>query len=251
MNLIQDLEIKNSLKINQKGYFLIQPLNIGQGITLGNTLRRTLLSDLESYSITGIRINNLKHEFGVIEGLREDTLEILLNLKEIIFKSSFSANLHLTKERTIKGFLYAKGPMIVTAGLLNLPKNILKIINPSQYICTIINDSDFYLEIDIKKSKGYEIIKETKNDQIKNINFDIKPKTFFLDTNYIPIKLVNYKIKLIHDDQGYIKEALFLEIITNGSLTPKRALNEALKYLLKLFSSLFLSKKFLQLSIKN
>ena len=70
------------------GSFLIEPLEIGQGITLGNTLRRTLLSDLTGYAITGVRINNLKHEFSIIEGLREDILELLLNLKEIVFQSS-------------------------------------------------------------------------------------------------------------------------------------------------------------------
>ena len=70
---------------NHYGSFLIEPLDIGQGITLGNALRRTLLSDLTAFSITGVRVNNLKHEFSVVEGLREDVLEVLLNLKEVIF----------------------------------------------------------------------------------------------------------------------------------------------------------------------
>jgi DNA-directed RNA polymerase subunit alpha len=74
---------------NHYGNFLIEPLELGQGVTLGNALRRTLLSDLTGFSITGARINNLKHEFAVVEGLREDILEVLLNLKEIVFKSSY------------------------------------------------------------------------------------------------------------------------------------------------------------------
>jgi len=74
---------------NHYGCFIIEPLESGQGITLGNALRRTLLSDLTGFSITGVRINDLKHEFSIVEGLREDILEILLNLKEIIFKCSF------------------------------------------------------------------------------------------------------------------------------------------------------------------
>ena len=125
---------------NHYGCFVIEPLETGQGITLGNAIRRTLLSDLTGFSITGVRINDLKHEFSIVEGLREDILEVLLNLKEIIFKSSF-----LVKEKNVnlktKGFLQIKGPVIVTAGMFKLPKNLLKIINPNQYICTIVDNS--------------------------------------------------------------------------------------------------------------
>ena len=133
------------------GCFIIEPLEIGQGITLGNTLRRTLLSDLNGYGITGVRINNLKHEFSVIEGMREDVLEVILNLKEIVFKSSLKTE----KTNQLKVFLNVKGPIIVTAGLFQLPENSLKIVNPSQYICTIIDNSEFYIEIDIENGKGY------------------------------------------------------------------------------------------------
>ena len=130
---------------NHYGCFLIEPLEIGQGITLGNALRRTLLSDLTGFAITGVRINNLKHEFSTIEGLREDILEVLLNLKEIIFK-----NLFLSKNKNyleLKAFLNVKGPIIVTAGMLKLPKNTVTILNPEQYICTIVDNSEFYIEI--------------------------------------------------------------------------------------------------------
>ena len=115
---------------NSFGSFIIEPLEIGQGITLGNALRRTLLSDLTGYSITGVRINNLKHEFATIEGIREDILEILLNLKDIIFKSSFKFDKQISELNSIqlKGFLNTKGPIVVTAGMLNLPKGIFKII---------------------------------------------------------------------------------------------------------------------------
>jgi len=157
---------------NSFGSFIIEPLEIGQGITLGNTLRRTLLSDLTGYSITGVRINNLKHEFATIEGVREDILEILLNLKDIIFKSSFQFDKQISELNPIqlKGFLNTKGPIVVTAGMLNLPKSILKIINSNQYICTITDSSDFYLEVDIERGKGYrlvdEIRKKVKNEKV-------------------------------------------------------------------------------------
>jgi DNA-directed RNA polymerase subunit alpha len=231
---------------NHYGCFIIEPLEIGQGITLGNTLRRTLLSDLNGYGITGVRINNLKHEFSVIEGMREDILEVILNLKEIVFKSSFSTKFE--KNLELKAFINVKGPMVVTAGLFQLPSNILKIINPSQYICTIVDNSEFYLEIDIENGKGYRLTEENRRQRIERQISSVKPATLFIDTIFMPIKKVNYKIKLIHDSKGNIKESLILEILTNGSITPKRSLNEALKILMNLFYSLFINPNFLAIS---
>jgi len=235
---------------NHYGVFLIEPLEIGQGITLGNALRRTLLSDLTGFAITGVRINNLKHEFSVLDFLREDTLEILLNLKEIIFKSSFSFKDKIYQEENLKlkGFLNTKGPKIVTAGMLKLPKNSLKIINPNQYICTITNDSEFFLEIDIEHGKGYRILEENKKlRNIENISFK-RPSTLVIDAIFMPIRKVNYKIKLIHDTKGNIKESLTIEVLTNGSLTPKRGIQEGIKILLNLFYPLLINKNFLFLS---
>jgi DNA-directed RNA polymerase subunit alpha len=229
------------------GSFVIEPLETGQGITLGNSLRRTLLSDLTSFSIVGARINNLKHEFATVEGLREDVLEILLNLKEITFKNSFTTNENM-KVSKLKGFLNVKGPIIVTAGMLNLPKNILKIINPNQYIGTIIDNSELYLEIDIEKGKGYRLTEEnTQKENITKLS-NIKPATLAIDAVFMPVKKVNYKIKLIHDSQGNIKESLNIEIWTNGSITPKRSLHESIKILMKLFYPLLTTKGFLNIS---
>lgn len=233
---------------NHYGCFVIEPLEIGQGITLGNTLRRTLLSDLNGYGITGVRVNNLKHEFSVVEGMREDILEVILNLKEITFKNSFSMRSH--KNTRLKGFLNVKGPKIITAGLFELPSNLLKIVNPSQYICTIVDNSEFYLEIDIENGKGYRLTEENRRQQIERQISSVKPATLFVDTVFMPIKKVNYKIKLIHDTKGNIKESLVLEIITNGSITPKRSLSEALKILMNLFYSLFITPNFLSISNK-
>jgi DNA-directed RNA polymerase subunit alpha len=232
---------------NHYGNFLIEPLEIGQGITLGNSLRRTLLSDLTGYAITGVRINNLKHEFAILEGLREDILEILLNLKEVVFRcSSFSPNLSTLKK--FKGFINIQGPIVVTAGMFQLPKNLLKIINPNQYICTIVDNSQLYLEIDIENGKGYQLADENRKKIINEKFVTIKPSTLILDSIFFPIKKVNYKIKLIHDTKGNIKESLNLEILTNGSITPKRSIQESLKILLNLFYPLFINPKFLAVS---
>ena len=233
------------------GSFLIEPLEIGQGITLGNALRRTLVSDLSGLGITGVRINNLKHEFSIIEGIREDILEILLNLKEVIFKTSFSSNQGQKKPLLQqKAFLNERGPLIVTAGMLKLPKNVLKIINPNQYICTITDDSEFYLEIDIENGKGYRLADENRKNISKNnekTSFS-KASTLLIDSIFIPIKNVNYKVKLINDTKGNIKESLILEILTNGSITPQRSLQESLKILMNLFYPLFVNPTFLRLN---
>jgi DNA-directed RNA polymerase subunit alpha len=229
---------------NHYGSFIIEPLEIGQGITLGNALRRTLLSDLTGFAITGARINNLKHEFSVVENIREDILEILLNLKEIIFKPSISNSIFFEKNGShlnFKGFLNVKGPIIVTAGMFNFPENTLKIINPNQYICTITKKSTFYLEIDIENGKGYQLAEDNQKNEIE-IFSSLKPSTLVVDAIFMPIKRVNYKVKLIHDSKGNIKESLNLEILTNGSLTPKRSIYEAVKILIDLFYPILLFK---------
>ena len=245
MNKLTCIENYIDTNNNHFGSFLIEPLELGQGITLGNSLRRTLLSDLTGLAITGVRINNLKHEFSIIEGLREDILEVLLNLKEIKFKNSFSfkENLSLASSSgfKLKGFLKIKGPIVITAGMFNLPKNIIKIINPNQYICTIVDNSEIYLEIDIEKGKGYRLGEEY-------IKYPKKRSTLFIDALFMPIKKVNYKIKLIHDTEGNIKESLNLEILTNGTISPERSLQESLKILINLFYPLFVNPNFLMAS---
>lgn len=247
MSTLNCIETYIDKEQNYYGCFLIEPLETGQGITIGNALRRTLLSDLTGYSITGVRINNLKHEFSVVKGLREDILEVLLNLKEVIFKSSFSVQKD-NKNIKFKGFLNVKGPMVITAGMFQLPKNVLKIINTNQYICTIVDNSEFYLEIDIENGKGYILSEENRRRNLEEKVSVSKPSTLLVDSLFMPVKKVNYKIKLIHDTQGNIKESLNLEIVTNGSITPKRGLYEALKILMSLFYPLFLNKTFSSIS---
>jgi DNA-directed RNA polymerase subunit alpha len=233
--------------------FIIEPLETGQGITLGNSLRRTLLSDLTGFAITGVRINNLKHEFAIVEGIREDVLEVLLNLKEIIFKPSLILKKKISEKTNnsplkFKSFVNVKGPLIVTAGMLNLPKDAFQIINPEKYICTIIDDSDFYLEIDIQNGVGYQLTDESRKKNIHEKLSILKPTTLLVDSIFMPVKKVNYKIRLIHDSYGNIKESLYLEILTNGSITPKRSLQEAIKILINLFYPLLITPQLLSLS---
>jgi DNA-directed RNA polymerase subunit alpha len=224
------------------GVFLIEPLVLGQAVTLGNALRRTLLSDLSGIGITGVRINNSTHEFSSIEGIREDILEIILNLKEIVWNTPFLGKKNIKQK--FQGFLNIKGPSVVTAGLISLPKTNLKILNPNQYICTIVSNVNLYIEIDLEFGTGYKFSNSLKFEKLK---FK-RSQTLNFDTCFSPVTKVNYKIKLIHDTYGNIKESLIFEIVTNGSITPKRSFQEALKLLVNLFSSLFFTKDFLQLS---
>jgi DNA-directed RNA polymerase subunit alpha len=221
------------------GSFIINPLNIGQGITLGNLLRRTLLNDLTSYSITRFNLNNIKNEYTIIPNIREDILEIIFNLKQIIFKESF-LNFKTNNNKLIKAYLKSNGPKIITASLFKLPKNNIKIINSNQYLFTLINNSNIYLEIIIEKGNGYKI-----NNSLKTLN----KNTFIeIDSNFIPIKNVNFKIKLIYDSHGKIKESLFFEILSNGSITPLRALQESFKLIINLFSNLILKNNLINLN---
>lgn len=229
------------------GSFVIEPLDIGQGITIGNALRRTLLSEITGFAITGVRINNVKHEFGSINGLREDIAEVILNLKEIVFKPSFIYKDYLTSNKT-RAFLHIKGPVIVTAGMFNLPKGTFTIVNPQQYIGTLVTSSELYIEVDIENGKGYRLTEENRQQLSFENVLPIKPSTLSMDSLFTPIKKVNYKIKLIHDTNGVIKESLHLQILTNGSITPKRSIQESLKLLLQLFAELFIDKDFLTIS---
>jgi DNA-directed RNA polymerase subunit alpha len=236
--------------------FLIEPLNIGQGITLANALRRTLLSDITGYSITGVRINGLKHEFDCISGLREDILEVILNLKQILFKGPLFPKCNNNKIKFL-ATLKIKGPAIITAGLLHIElvsdnietkhiSSVIEIINPSLYICTLTNNLfPFNLELDIEKGKGYDLAENRHFEKIQDTLLPLKPNTLLIDSIYMPIKKVNYKINLIHDAFGNLKESIFIEITTNGTISPFQALKEALKDLLDLIIPLFLDSEFL------
>jgi DNA-directed RNA polymerase subunit alpha len=232
ITLIQNDIKENSLNKECFGKFLIEPLEIGQAVTLGNSIRRTLISDISGFAITIARINNIKHEFSAIRGAREDVIEVLFNLREIIFKENEKDK----KKDIMYSFAYIKkeGPCVVTAGCLNFftSNTFLKIVNPDQYICTIVDKVTFYLEIYIEKGRGYSCL----NTEKPIIPFGLK-----IDSLFLPIKRVNYKTILIHDIKGNIKESLILEILTNGSISPSRALEESLKILMDLIYPLFIS----------
>jgi DNA-directed RNA polymerase subunit alpha len=203
------------------GQFLINSLGPGQGISIGNILRRVLLGDLGGTCITAIRIAGIRDEFSVIVGVREDILEILLNLKGVILKSK-------TLDSQV-GRIKVQGPAIITADLIQLPED-LKIINPNHYIATISSNNTVEIELKFDHGTGYKLAGKS---------FPEKSEDFIeLDAIFMPIKKVDFKVETIYDNSKNVSERLLIEIWTNGSITPEEAIFKALHSIIGLFNTL-------------
>ena len=208
------------------GQFLINFLKPGQGITIGNQLRRVLLGDLGGVAISAVRIAGVSHEFSIIPGVREDILEILLNLKGIILKS---------KTQDIQfGRLKIQGPAVITADLIQLPSN-LKIVNPNHYIATISTSNVLEIEFKFEYGTGYRLASQTFLDETDNY--------LQLDTIFMPVQKVDFKIENVYDTDNNVTERLFIDIWTNGSITPNEAIEFAVKIIIDLFNSLINNKE--------
>ena len=207
------------------GQFLINSLRSGQGITIGNQLRRVLLNDLGGVAISAVRIAGISHEFSTIPGVREDILEILLNLKEITLKS---------KTQTPQfGRLKIQGPAVVTADLIQLPSTI-EIVNPHQYIMTISTSNILEIEFKFEYGTGYKLASQTFLEENENY--------LQLDAIFMPVQKVDFKIENVYDNNDSITERLFLDVWTNGSLSPMEAIKSASQITVDLFTSLIENK---------
>nr|QCI06919.1 RNA polymerase a-subunit [Halydictyon mirabile] len=205
----------------QYGHFVLEPLKKGQGITIGNSLRRTILSDLPGTAIVAVRIAGINHEFSTITGVREDVLEILLNLKNIVLKS-YSTEAHIGRVRI-------QGPAVITAGLFELPPEI-ELIDPKQYVATVCNNTIFEMEFRIERGYGYHLM----NRSIDNKSIDFLQ----IDAVFMPAKKFNYFIEEKKIDTTKIEEKLFLEVWTNGSISPQEAISKGAYILTNLFNPL-------------
>jgi DNA-directed RNA polymerase subunit alpha len=208
------------------GQFLINSLKPGQGITIGNQLRRVLLGDLGSIAISAVRIAGVNHEFSTIPGVREDILEILLNLKGIIFKSK--------TKNTQFGRLKIQGPIVVTADLIQIPSD-LEIVNPNHYITTISTSNILEIEFKFEYGTGYKLASHIFTED--NDNF------LQLDTIFMPVQKVDFNIENIYDSTNNLTERVFIDIWTNGSISPAEALKSAAQIIIDLFSLLIIDKK--------
>jgi DNA-directed RNA polymerase subunit alpha len=204
------------------GKFALGPLERGQGITVGNALRRVLLSNLEGTAVTAVRIAGVSHEFSTVPGVREDVMEILLNMKELVLRSS-------SPEPQV-GRLVAQGPGEVTAEKLQLPSGV-EVINPRHHIATLAEGAILEMEFMIGRGRGYRAVDYADS---KSMAIDFLQ----IDSVFMPVRKVNYTVEPARVGQSLEKDRLVLEIWTNGSLTPQEALSQAARILVGLFSPL-------------
>jgi len=203
------------------GQFLINSLRPGQGITIGNQLRRVLLADLSGKAISAVRIVGIRHEFSTIPGVREDILEIFLNLKGIVFKGN--------NKQIQLGRLKVQGPIVVTADLIELPDD-LEIVNKNHYIATISTSTVLEFEFKIAYGTGYKLTSQLFLEKDENF--------LQLDTIFMPVQKVDFKIESVYDNTNHINERLIMDIWTNGSITPNDALKSASQIIIDLFTLL-------------
>jgi len=205
-----------------QGNFEFRPLEPGYGLTVGNALRRVLLSSLEGYAITSIKITGVAHEFTTVEGVVQDVTEIILNLKQVRFKQqidsveSETATLSVSKSGT------------VTAANIASSLSNFQVLNPEQLICELDKKVNFEMEFTISKGRGYVPAED-------NINEEAAVGTIAIDSIFTPIKNVNYNVENYRVGQKTDFEKLNLNITTDGSIDPKQALTEASKILIQHF----------------
>jgi len=204
------------------GKFEFRPLEPGFGITIGNALRRILLSSLEGYAITSIRIDGVEHEFSTIPGVLEDVTNIILNLKQVRFKQV------VDEFETEKATLSVSGMTEVTAGDLGKMFTSFEVLNPELVICHMDPTAAFQLEVTINKGRGY-----VPADEQQAVATDIN--VIPIDAIYTPIKNVKFVIENFRVEQKTDYEKLVLDIQTDGSIHPKEALKEAAKILIHHF----------------
>lgn len=216
---IKCIESKISEARDNHAKFIIESFEKGHGITVGNALRRIMLSDLQGTAITAVRIANVNHEFSSIPGIREDIIEILLNLKEIVFKGFIS--------NTAIGRLKVQGPGIVMSDQFELPSGV-EIVDPKQYIATLSEKVVLEIEVRITSGQGYDL-SEKLDEEI--------PTDFLqVDAIYMPVKKVNYNVELVEQKPSILKDRLILDVWTNGSITPQEAVTKSSKNLIDLFT---------------
>ena len=205
-----------------RGQFEFRPLEPGFGLTIGNALRRVLLSSLEGYAITSIKIEGVEHEFSTIPGVVEDVTEIILNLKKLRLKAS-SENAS-AEQVSIK----ISNQTTVTAGDFSSAMRGFEVLNPELVICNMAKDVSFEIKFNIEKGRGY-----VPSEQNKLNNAPIG--TIAIDSIFTPIKKVQYSVENYRVEQKTDYEKLVLDIETDGSITPQNALTEASKILIHHF----------------
>ncbi|HRH39245.1 MAG TPA: DNA-directed RNA polymerase subunit alpha [Flavobacteriales bacterium] len=207
---------------DKRGSFEFRPLEPGYGITIGNSLRRILLSSLEGHAITAVRIDGVDHEFSTIKGVIEDVTEIVLNLKQVRFRRQ------LEDSGTEKVSITITGKESFSAGDIGRQTTGFQVLNPDLVICHMEPSVKLHIELTIGKGRGY-----VPADENKLPNAAIG--TIFIDSIFTPIKNVKYTVENTRVEEKTDYEKLNIEVVTDGSITPKNALQEAAKILIHHF----------------
>jgi DNA-directed RNA polymerase subunit alpha len=202
------------------GKFIIEPLERGYGITLGNALRRVLLSSLPGAAVTSMRIDGVLHEFSSIPGVVEDTIEIMLNLKEVL--------LTVHSDDLQNGKIEAKGPSELTAGDIQFSSEV-EVLNPDLHIATLNKDADLTMELTVQKGRGY-----VPADKLKQQDAPIGEIP--VDAIFSPVRKVNYHVEHTRVGQITDYDRLVFELWTDGSINPDEAVSAAAKILIDHFN---------------
>ncbi len=207
---------------NLRGQFEFRPLEPGYGVTIGNALRRILLSSLEGFAITSVKIEKVDHEFATIKGVVEDVTEIVLNLKQVRFKRQ------IEETNSEKVHIRVKGQQTFTAGDIGKFTTAFQVLNPDLVICNMNTNVDLQMELIVEKGRGYVPADENKPT---NAPIGLIP----VDAIFTPIRNVKYTIENYRVEQKTDYEKLIFDIESDGSIHPKEALKEAAKILIHHF----------------
>ncbi len=211
IHMPEGIQIENASEFS--GRFSLQPLERGYGVTIGNALRRVLLSSLGGFAITGVRVDGVQHEFSTIKGVTEDVADIILNLKEVRFRATEE-----TEEGSIH--LVVKGPGIFTAGDIGAATNDYEVLNTDHHIATLDDHVALNIELRIERGRGY-----VPADENKRVDDPIG--VIAMDAIFTPIRNVKYSVKPTRVGQKIDYEYLAIDIETDGSISAEDALVQA------------------------
>lgn len=218
---IKNVDTTTSSDGSQYGRFVIEPLEKGFGTTIGNSLRRVLLSSLEGTAVTSARIEGITHEYTAIPGVLEDVIDVMLNLKGLVVKTESKEPQHLRID------VDKPGPVL--ASDIQLPAGV-KVVNPDWLICTIADGGSFHADVIVETGKGY-IANDVPRDSKAGASIDMLP----IDATFMPIKRVSYNVEAARVGNSLDFDKLTLEIWSNGSIDVNNALSQAATLLIEHF----------------
>lgn len=213
-----EFEKPNITKVDEStnyGKFVVEPLERGYGTTLGNSLRRILLSSLPGAAVSSIQIDGVLHEFSTIDGVLEDVTQIILNIKKLALK------MNTDEDKNIE--IDVNGPAKVTAADIVADPDV-EVLNPEQYICTVAEGGHFHVRMTVKKGRGYVAADQNKSD-------DMPIGVLPIDSIFTPISRVNYQVESTRVGRRNDFDKLTLDVWTNGSISPREAISLAAKIL--------------------